>query len=352
MSSNKRRKKRMSKGKKWGIIFGIEILAIIILVPVIYVMVQLGRIKTATKDQVNLDNISVNDMDSDVLAEIKEGYRNIVLYGVDARDGSLDKGNRSDSIIIVSINNKTKDVKLCSVYRDTLFSIPDHGFDKVTHAYSYGGAELSMSVLNTNLDLSITEFVTVNFDVLAKVIDALGGLELTLESDAEVEQINLCILEQNAVTGSDSEGFSGPGTYTMDGTQATGYARIRKTEGGDFRRAERQREVLDKMLAKAKSANILTLTKIINEVMPDIYTNLSTADILSIAKDVLSYNIIDQTGYPFNVTTGYYNKLDCVSSTDTLEEEVIQLHQYLFGSEAYSPSSKLIELSNSRPWLN
>ena len=342
----------MSKGKKWGIIFGIEILAIIILVPVIYVMVQLGRIKTATKDQVNLDNISVNDMDSDVLAEIKEGYRNIVLYGVDARDGSLDKGNRSDSIIIVSINNKTKDVKLCSVYRDTLFSIPDHGFDKVTHAYSYGGAELSMSVLNTNLDLSITEFVTVNFDVLAKVIDALGGLELTLESDAEVEQINLCILEQNAVTGSDSEGFSGPGTYTMDGTQATGYARIRKTEGGDFRRAERQREVLDKMLAKAKSANILTLTKIINEVMPDIYTNLSTADILSIAKDVLSYNIIDQTGYPFNVTTGYYNKLDCVSSTDTLEEEVIQLHQYLFGSEAYSPSSKLIELSNSRPWLN
>lgn len=352
MSSNKRRKKRMSKGKKWGIIFGIEILAIIILVPVIYIMVQLGRIKTATKDQVNLDNISVNDMDSDVLAEIKEGYRNIVLYGVDARDGSLDKGNRSDSIIIVSINNKTKDVKLCSVYRDTLFSIPDHGFDKVTHAYAYGGAELSMSVLNTNLDLNITEFVTVNFDVLAKVIDALGGLELTLESDAEVEQINMCIAEQNEVTGSDADALPEPGTYMMDGTQATGYARIRKTEGGDFRRAERQREVLDKMLAKAKSANILTLTKIINEVMPDIYTNLSTADILSIAKDVLSYNIVDQTGYPFNVTTGYYNKLDCVSSTDTLEEEVIQLHQYLFGSESYSPSSKLIELSNSRPWLN
>ncbi len=207
MSSNKKHKKRMSKGKKWGIVFGVEILAIIILVPVIYIMVQLGRIKTATKDEVNLDNISINDMDSNVLAEIKEGYRNIVLYGVDARDGSLDKGNRSDTIIIVSINNQTKDVKLCSVYRDSLFSIPDYGFDKVTHAYSYGGAELSMSVLNTNLDLNITEFVTVNFDVLAEVIDALGGLELTLESDDEVEQINLCIAEQNAVTGSDSRRF-------------------------------------------------------------------------------------------------------------------------------------------------
>ena len=172
--SKRRKKKRSSKTKRWGIIFGIELVLILILIPVVFVYAKLSLIQTASASDVDKANIVINnDVDATTQKALK-GYRNIALFGVDSRDGSLQTGARSDSIMVISINQETKDVKITSIYRDTCLKVPRYGFSKATHAYAYGGAELSMSMLNTNLDLDITEFATVDFGVLAKIIDAVG----------------------------------------------------------------------------------------------------------------------------------------------------------------------------------
>ena len=264
--SKRRKKKRSSKTKRWGIIFCIELVLILILIPVVFVYAKLSLIQTASASDVDKANIVINnDVDATTQKALK-GYRNIALFGVDSRDGSLQTGARSDSIMVISINQETKDVKITSIYRDTCLKVPGYGFSKATHAYAYGGAELSMSMLNTNLDLDITEFATVDFGVLAKIIDAVGGIDLDI-SDAEYSLINPLIDEQNSVTGSDSEYISGPGYQHVNGTQATAYARIRKIDS-DFKRAERQRIVLSKVFEEAKSANIGTLLNIIDTILP------------------------------------------------------------------------------------
>ena len=259
--SKRRKKRKSSKAKRWGIIFAVELILILILIPVVFVYAKLSLVKTATADEVNKANIVINN-DVDVTTQkALKGYRNIAFFGVDSRDGSLQTGARSDSIMVISINQETKDVKITSIYRDTCLKVPGYGFTKATHAYAYGGAELAMSMLNTNLDLDITEFATVDFGVLAKIIDAIGGIDLDI-SDAEFSLINPLIKEQNRVTGSDSPYLDGPGTQHVNGTQATAYARIRKIDS-DFKRAERQRIVLSKVFEQAKTANIGTLLSLI-----------------------------------------------------------------------------------------
>ena len=325
--SKRRKKKRSSKTKRWGIIFGIELVLILILIPVVFVYAKLSLIQTASASDVDKANIVINnDVDATTQKALK-GYRNIALFGVDSRDGSLQTGARSDSIMVISINQETKDVKITSIYRDTCLKVPGYGFSKATHAYAYGGAELSM--LNTNLDLDITEFATVDFGVLAKIIDAVGGIDLDI-SDAEYSLINPLIDEQNSVTGSDSEYISGPGYQHVNGTQATAYARIRKIDS-DFKRAERQRIVLSKVFEEAKSANIGTLLNIIDTILPEVYTNMTSTDLISLAKDIFNYNIADQTGWPFEKETGSLpsDGLSYVFA-DSLEQNVKELHEYLF----------------------
>lgn len=342
--SKRRKKRRSSKTKRWGIIFGIELVLILILIPVVFVYAKLSLIQTASASDVDKANIVINnDVDATTQKALK-GYRNIALFGVDSRDGSLQTGARSDSIMVISINQETKDVKITSIYRDTCLKVPGYGFSKATHAYAYGGAELSMSMLNTNLDLDITEFATVDFGVLAKIIDAVGGIDLDI-SDAEYSLINPLIDEQNSVTGSDSEYISGPGYQHVNGIQATAYARIRKIDS-DFKRAERQRIVLSKIFEKAKSANIGTLLNIVDTILPEVYTNMTSTDLISLAKDIFNYNIADQTGWPFEKETGSLpsDGLSYVFA-DSLEQNVKELHEYLFDNEDYNPSSTVSDIS-------
>lgn len=342
---SKKKKKKSSKTKRWGIIFGIELILILILIPVIFLYAKLSLVNTATKSDVDKANIVINeDVDVTTSTSLK-GYRNIAFFGVDSRDGSLKTGTRSDSIIVVSINQETKDVKLTSIYRDTCMRVPGYGFTKATHAYAYGGAELSMSMLNTNLDLDITEFATVDFGVLAKIIDAVGGIEIDV-SDAEFSLINALIDEQNRVTGSDSPHLETSGYQHLNGTQATAYARIRKIDS-DFKRSERQRLVLSKIFEKAKTADIGTLLDMIDTILPQVYTNLSSNELIMLAKDIFSYNISDSTGFPFEKTTGSLasDGLSYVFA-ENFEQNVRELHAYLFDNEDYTPSSTVTEISN------
>ncbi len=255
-----------------------------------------------------------------------------------------DTGSRSDAIMLVAINSDAKEIKLLSVYRDTCVKIPDYGLDKVTHAYAYGGAELSMSTLNKNFDLNVTEFASVDFAVLADIIDAVGGLDIEL-TDAEVEWINECIHEQNRITGSDSPDIWESGMQHLDGTQATAYARIRKADS-DFVRAERQRTVLKLVFEKARDISLKSVMKIMDSVLPEVYTNLSKAEMLSLANDLYQYEIVDSEGFPFEKTTGslYYDELSYVFASDYIWN-VKEMHNYLYSNDEYQPSTTVQDIS-------
>jgi polyisoprenyl-teichoic acid--peptidoglycan teichoic acid transferase len=285
------------------------------------------------------DSIVTNSIDSEEIG----GYRNIAIFGVDSRDNALEKSTHSDTIVIASINRKTKDIKLASIYRDTYVDIPDNGFNKINAAYFKGGYPLALNTINTNFDLDVKEYLTVNFNAVCKVIDLLGGITLDI-TDEELKYVNGYTKELNTINGTNVGKMKSAGTQLVNGTHATAYARIRYTAGGDIKRAERQRLVIQKIFEKAQSADLLTINAIVNEIFPQIYTNLDSMDMLGLAKDILSYSIVDETGFPFDNVAEYYNKVSYVFPVD-LAANVTKLHKFLFEDEAYVPSDKVQETS-------
>ena len=212
--------------KKKGLSIFLKVIIVLVLILVIlfgttffYVKSKLDKIQKVefSKDE----DLGITE----TVAQNLTGYRNIAIFGVDSRSDDYGVGNRSDCIIIASINNDTGEIKLVSVYRDTYVNIEGHGLDKITHAYSYGEAPLAIKTLNKNLDLNIDEFVTVNFDSVAEVVDQLGGVQLSITSD-EIKYINKYIDETSRVTGKASSHITTPGTYTVDGVQAVSYSKI------------------------------------------------------------------------------------------------------------------------------
>lgn len=278
------------------------------------------------------DRIKVNDKE-----QAAEGYHSIAIFGVDSRTAELGKGNRSDSVMIASIDNKTKDVKLVSIFRDTLVEIEGHGYDKLAHAYSFGGPELAVNTLNANFDLHITDFITINFNVAEKVIDLLGGVTVDIASD-EVKWVNGYV-RSLAAEGADVKVayINGPGEQTLTGSQAVAYTRIRYTSGGDYKRAKRQRTIINAAVNKAKGQDPLTINSIVESVSSEIYTNLTSADILSIMKDIFSYQLQDTQGFPYHVkgvrvyTQASQQKTTWVGVASMLEEDVKTLHYVLYG---------------------
>lgn len=267
------------------------------------------------------------------------GYRNIAIFGVDSRADNYGKGNRSDCIIIASINNKTHDVKLISVYRDTYVNIEGHGLDKITHAYSYGEAPLALKTLNTNLDLNIKEFVTVNFDSVSDAVDALGGIKMQI-TDAEVKYINGYIDETSKVTGKPANHITKAGLYNLNGVQAVAYSRIRYTAGGDYKRTERMRDVITAMLAKLKTKNLTEINKIANKILPQVYTNLTMTDLISMAPSVASFNVGESIGWPYKTKGATLNKV-WYGIPITLESNVRELHQNVFNDQNYVVPSRI-----------
>lgn len=332
-SSKKRITKQMKKKKrkkKMRLLLIFEILFIIILIPAAFLIYQFCRIPTY---KMNPDDIAVNAIASD---DIK-GYRNIAIFGVDSRANDLQKNTRSDSIMVASINKKTKDVKLVSIYRDTYVNIDGHGYTKINHAYSYGGPELAISTINKNFDLNITDFITVNFSALTNVIDELGGVTIDI-TEAEIDYVNKYIKDVAKINGTERTYLKKTGEQVLNGTQATAYCRVRYTKGGDFTRAQRQRTVLQQIAKQAKSASIPTLARIINDMLPQVYTSLSTTEILGLSTGVFSYSITGETGFPFDNTPKTINKASVVLPT-SLNSNVTKLHEFLFETQDYIPSN-------------
>ena len=252
-----------------------------------------------------MDKLDFNFLDEDKLEVYKDTgpYTNIALFGLDAREGeSIESGVRSDSMMVASINNETNEVKVVSIFRDTLLKQQDGTFDKANAAYSYGGPQEAIALLNRNLDLDIKNYMSVDFKALSDVIDALGGMELELTAEEVVHMNNYCV-ETSEVTGKDYERIEPEvaGTYHLNGVQATSYARIRATAGGDYKRAERQRLVIEKIVEKAQKANLKTLDKIIDVVFPQVSTSFSSKDLIGIAANALSYQLGETQGFPYSI---------------------------------------------------
>ncbi len=336
-------KKRASKKKKRMMIFGIEIAVILILVLGFWVVSKLDKIQ---KPKVEQDQIEVNESLQESTMETMKGYTTVALFGLDTREaGQLGSGNRSDTIIIASINNDTKEVKLVSVYRDTYLNLTNGKYNKCNSAYSSGGPAQAISMLNTNLDLDIEYYVSVDFAALTKTVDLLGGIDIDVD-DAEIEHLNNYIVETSKVTGIQTQPLTSTGLQTLDGVQATSYCRIRYTAGDDFERTERQREVIMQLVSKAKKMDISKVNDIIDAVFPLIATNYTNDELVAMAPQLLTYDIVDTTGFPFDKANATVKgKGSCVVPVN-LEENVKQLHEYLFGNADYQPSNEVTEISS------
>lgn len=343
---NRKRKKmtRRQRRKRKLILFIVEVLVILILLAALFVIIKLNKLNnTGDLDEDKL-NINIDAKTQELL----DGYTNIALFGIDNRStGKYESGN-SDCIMIASINNDTKEVRLISVYRDSFLAVDDDdNLRKLNAAYAKGGPTGAVAALNKNLDLDIKEYVAVDFNAVMEVVDALGGIELDISSK-EAETMKIYINEMNEVMGTNGTAVSGPGLQTVNGIQALAYCRDRYSGGDDYGRTERQRTVISKIVEKAKAASLPTLNKVIDELFPDISTSLSSSEILGLAAGIKDYELADTQGWPFQLTTERMGgKLgDVVVPTD-LETNVNLLHQYLFDVEDYETTQTVKNISKS-----
>ena len=326
-TDNKKKKKR-----KWLKVLGIILLTMILIIVLLigsaymYIRSKLSKINTVQLDE---SQLGITTEASTKLTK----YRNIAIFGVDSREDDYGKGNRSDCIIIASINNETKEVRLISVYRDTYVNIQGHGLDKITHAYSYGEAPLAINTLNTNLDLNISEFITVNFDSVSDAVDALGGVTIDIEDD-EIKYINNYIDATAQITHKTSSHITSAGKQNLDGVQAVAYSRIRYTEGWDYKRTERMRTVIEAMANKLKSENIVEINKFIDVIFPKVYTNMDQKTVMSMIPDMINYKISTSMGWPYEVKGITLDRWYGVPVT--LESNVVKLHQELFEDQDYT----------------
>ncbi len=328
--------------KKRVILFIVELLILLLLIGGLFVYGQINSRLNQIEGE-ELDNVEMNVVTSEKMT----GYQNIALFGVDSRGDGSDMGvNNSDTIIIASINNDTKAVKLVSVYRDTLLNVGNDSYHKANSAYMAGGASQAVSMLNTNLDLQIQDYVTVDMNALVKVIDLLGGLTIEMTADEVVHMNNYCV-ETSEITGQDYTRIEPEvaGVYELNGVQATSYARIRYTAGLDFERTERQRLILQKLVQKAKKSSLGTLSSIMDEVFPLVKTSLSKSQIFDMGAGMLSYTFDETCGFPYEHTGKMIDGKGDVVIPDTLETNVKELHKFLFGDEAYVPSDVVIHRS-------
>lgn len=272
-----------------------------------------------------------------------DGYWTVAVFGVDSRDGKTGKGALSDVEMVASINKKTGEIRLVSVFRDSYLRMDSEGnYDKINEAYFLGGHEQAVDALRDNLDLKIDDYATFNWKAVVDAINVLGGIDLEI-TDREFAYINSFITETVNSTGVGSVQLEHSGMNHLDGVQAVAYARLRLMDT-DFNRTERQRKVLGLTMEKAKQADFKTLKTLVGAVYPQISTSVGVDDILGVAKNARKYYIGQTSGFPFSHSEMKISKKSCVVPT-TLESNVVQLHAFLYDDTSYQPSGMVQEIS-------
>lgn len=344
----------MSKPRKKSkkILFILEIVVLLLFIGGLFVYGQIS----AKLDKIDIQETDLADQDivTNDQAPQMTGYTTYALFGLDHRSKNekLNTEN-SDTIIIASINNDTKAVKLVSVYRDTLLNVKDDTYSKANSAYALGGPTNAVSMLNTNLDLNITDYVAIDFDALVTVVDCLGGLDIPL-SYAEIVHMNNYCVEISEETGKSYTPVELPDpkpedeeaivdTYHLNGVQATSYCRIRYTASLDMGRTERQRRVIQMIVDKAKKAGLSTIFDIMDQVFPMVKTSVSKTEILKMIPAMIGYSIDETTGFPNDYK--FAQVKGSVIVPTTLESNVLKIHQFLYGDASYTPTQDVLNRS-------
>ncbi len=339
-------KNKAKKKRSRIVLFVLEIFILLIMVVVLY---SVFKIEKVGKVNLPAEKFVINPEVEEKVETTMKGYQNIALFGVDSTSGALTKNTRSDTIMIASLNQDTGECKLVSVYRDTYLNLSNDSYNKCNSAYAKGGPMQAINMLNMNLDMNIKDFITVGFAGLSNTVDALGGIMIDID-DVELKHINNYQKTMASDMGRSYTPVESTGYQLLDGLQATAYCRIRYGGGDDFKRTERQREVLLAIFDKAKSASPATLTSAVNAIFDngEIYTSLDVSDILDILGNITKYEVVGQGGFPEESrrTTGTIgSKGSCVVPV-SLADNVQWLHEFLFEDEEYSPSDAVIEYSN------
>ena len=337
MSEEKKKSRRKKKSKVAFFITMLiaEMFVLGVIFAYAYALKQYSKIQ---RPEYDVEEVANTGLSEKKLQEMR-GYRNIALFGVDSRDNSVGKGNRSDVIIICSIDQATGDIKLVSVYRDTYLDVGKNSFQKATHAYSYGGPARAVKMLNDSLDLNITDYVTFNWKAVATAINILGGVDIEV-TKPEFKYINSYITETVKGTGIGSVQLKAPGMQHLDGVQAVAYARLRYMDT-DYQRTERQRKVIELAFEKAKKADLKTLNDLLGNMLSMVATNLTWQDGIDVINDFGKYNLKDTAGFPFEMDDMTLGTKGFIVVPATLESNVLELHKYLFGDENYEVSAKV-----------
>lgn len=351
-------KQRAAKKRRKIIVFAVEILVLLAMVGVLFVLFdKTEEAPVVVELPTEAESIGIASQVEE--SPVMKGYWNIALFGIDAENESqLVKKGRSDSIMIASINLDTGDIKLVSVYRDTYLNIGDDYYIKCNTAYSRGGGEQAVTMLNANLDLDIQDFIAIGYEGLKGVVDGLGGVYLDVDEE-ELKHINNYQYSIDKILKCGYEEVTKTGYQLLDGMQAAAYCRIRYRKGDDFARAASQRELLQAIEERIKEVDLSTLTKVFEEVMSHVVTSLTVDDILPYLSQVSNYSIVDEGGFPESSMRGVGNIGSKGSSVIplSLESNVQWLHEFLFEVEDYEVSDKVKEYSaqiekETSPYLN
>ena len=362
---NYKKSRKYKKMRRRKIIFGIEITVLLILSGILFVYAWINR----SMDEMNQDTLDSSQIqiNSEVKANTDlsqmSGTQVIALVGVDARgvEGSeLAESMNSDTIILCCIDHDKQEIRMVSIMRDTWMNMAKYTdeyyeFDKANSAYNRGGPESMLSMLNTNLDFALTDYVTVNFKALADAIDVLGGLDIEM-TNAECVHANNYNREVSEAQGVEYEaipydedlGDDYSEVRHVSGALATSYARIRYGGGDDAKRTSRQRIVINLMVQKLKQ-NPTKIPEILDKVMGNVSTSLTKNEILELGMHAVTYTMGTSYAYPFQLCYGenVVNALgEDVVIPVTLEFNVRELHEYLYPGLSYEPSAAVTEYSD------
>ncbi len=359
-SVNKRSRKYRRRRRR-RILFGVEIFVLVLLGVGLFGYMWLNNVMERMRpEELDTSKIQVN---SEVQQNIEamSGSQIIAVAGLDARGAAIDEeddeyglknSQNSDTIILVCIDHDNKEIRMVSVMRDTWMNMetPGQGYDfaKANSAYNRGGPEAMLSMLNTNLDLAIEDYVSVDWKVLADVIDVLGGLDIEMRN-AECVWANDYNKEVSAAQGveyepieyNEEEDNEYREVHHLTGSQAVSYARIRHGGGDDSLRTARQRQVINLMMEKVKKSPD-KIPAIIDTAADNITTSLSSSEMLQLAYNAVTYTMGTSYAYPFELVYGEHVKDalgEDVVIPVTLYNNVTELHEYLYPGVSYTPSS-------------
>ena len=339
--SGRKDKKRMSTTLKRIIVFAIaEVIALASIFSYAFVKKQYNKIQRpeVSVEVVRNQNLSIAD-----IQKMEEGNWTVAIFGVDSRDSSVGKGNNADVIIIANINKDTGEIKLVSVFRDTYLAIGDGTWNKINAAYCNGGPEQALKALNEDLDLNITQYATFNWKAVVTAINILGGVDIEL-SKGEFYYINSFITETVQATKIGSVQLTHAGMNHLDGVQAVAYARLRLMDN-DYARTERQRKVIELCFEKAKQADVKMLTSAVGVMLELVATNMGWQEGLDVVNNLSKYHMGDTGGFPFARGEAVMGKRGSCIIAQTLESNVRDLHQFLYGEEGYEPSDSVKNMS-------